>query len=123
MFWGISNIGVNLPWAGGPEASALLGRSLWLRLRVLDSIQGAGLGMILLQTLTRMHVAFALIGPQILGSLATIPARATAPNNIGPGDVFHDFSSWRLGDDGEVFRKYLFLPWARISGFGLCGVF
>ena len=93
MFWGISNIGVYLPWAGGPEASALMGSSLWLWLWVLDSIRGAGLGMILLQTLTRMHVAFTLIGAQVLGSLATIAARATAPNNIGPGDVFPDFSS------------------------------
>ena len=108
MFWGISNIGVYLPWAGGPEASALIGRSLWLWLGVLDSIQGAGLGMILLQTLTRMHVAFTLIGAQVLGSLATIAARATAPNNIGPGDVFPDFSSWRFGEDAEVFRKIYF---------------
>ena len=64
--------------------------------------------MILLQTLTRMHVAFTLIGAQILGSLATINARATVPNNIGPGGVFPNFGSWRLGDDGEVFRKIYF---------------
>jgi len=55
-----------------------------------------------------MHVAFTLIGAQVLGSLATIAARATTPNNIGPGDVFPDFSSWRLGDDREVFRKICF---------------
>ena len=84
---GISNIGVYLPWAGGPEDSALIGRSLWLWLEVLDSIQGASHGMILLRTLTRMHVAFIFIGAQVLRSLATIAARATAPNNIGPGSV------------------------------------
>ncbi|CAZ80440.1 unnamed protein product [Tuber melanosporum] len=108
MFWGISNIGVYLPWTGGPEASALIGRSLWLWLGVLDSIQGVGLGMILLQTLTRMHVAFTLIGAQVFGSLATIAARATAPNNIGPGDVFPDFTSWRFGESAEVFGKIYF---------------
>jgi alpha-1,3-glucan synthase len=108
MLWGISNIGVYLPWAGGPQASALIGRSLWLWLGVLDSIQGVGLGMILLQTLTRMHVAFTLIGAQVLGSLATIAARATAPNKIGPGDVFPDLSSFRIGDDAEVLRKAVF---------------
>ena len=79
--------------------------------------------MILLQTLTRTHVAFMLIGAQDLGSSATIAPRATAPNNICLGDVFPDFSSWRFGDDAEVFRKIYFLPWARISGFGLSRAF
>ena len=49
--------------------------------------------MILLQTLTRIHIAFTLIAAQVLGSIATILARATAPNKIGPGDVFPDFSA------------------------------
>lgn len=98
MLWSTSNIGIYLPWAGGPVASALMGRSLWLWLGVLDAIQGLGLGMILLQTLTRMHVAFTLLGAQVLGSLATIAARATAPDNIGPGNVFPDWSGWRWGD-------------------------
>lgn len=69
-----------------------MGRGLWLWLGVLDALQGVGFGMILLQTLTRMHVTFALTAAQIIGSLATIAARATAPNNIGPGTVFPDFS-------------------------------
>lgn len=93
MLWGISNIGQYVPWAGGPVASALVGRSLWLWLGVLDSLQGVGFGMILLQTLTRIHIAFTLIAAQVLGSIATILARATAPNKIGPGDVFPDFSA------------------------------
>jgi alpha-1,3-glucan synthase len=49
--------------------------------------------MILLNTLTRFHIAFTLIAAQVLGSIATILARATAPNKIGPGDVFPDFSA------------------------------
>ena len=93
MLWGTSNIGQYVPWAGGPVASALVGRSLWLWLGVLDSLQGVGFGMILLQTLTRIHIAFTLIAAQVLGSIATILARATAPNKIGPGDVFPDFSA------------------------------
>ena len=48
--------------------------------------------MILLQTLTRIHIAFTLIAAQVLGSIATMLARGTAPNKIGPGDVFPDFS-------------------------------
>ncbi|KAK5013612.1 hypothetical protein LTR39_003561, partial [Cryomyces antarcticus] len=40
MLWSTSNIGAYLPWAGGPIASALLGRGLWLWLGVLDSLQG-----------------------------------------------------------------------------------
>lgn len=51
ILWSTSNIGTYLPWAGSPLASALLGRSLWLWLGLLDSIQGVGFGMILLQTL------------------------------------------------------------------------
>lgn len=92
MLWGISGIGLYIPWAGSAVASALIGRSLWLWLGVLDAIQGVGFGMILLQTLTRMHISFTLIAAQIIGSLATIAARASAPNKIGPGPVFPDFS-------------------------------
>lgn len=64
--------------------------SLWLWLGVLDAIQGVGLGMILLQTLSRVHVAATLCLAQIIGSTAVIVARATAPNRIGPGNVFPD---------------------------------
>ena len=51
----------------------------------------SGFGMILLQTLTRFHVLFTLIAAQMLGSLATIVGRATAPDKIGPGKVFPNF--------------------------------
>jgi len=83
MLWSTSNIGLYLPWAGDAVASALVSRSLWLWLGLLDTIQGVGFGMIFLQTLTRIHVAFTLIAAQVLGSIATIIARACAPNKIG----------------------------------------
>lgn len=95
MLWGTSSIGLYIPW-GGQAFGAVLGRCLWSWLGVLDAIQGVGFGMILLQTLTRVHIAFTLIAAQVIGSAATIAARASAPNNIGPGDVFPDFSfGWR----------------------------
>ncbi|KAJ4049008.1 hypothetical protein NW756_006221 [Fusarium oxysporum] len=92
MLWGISGIGLYLPWVGGAVASAIVSRCLWLWLGVLDTIQGVGLGMVLLLTLTRQHVAATLIGAQILGSGFIILARATAPDKIGPGPVFPDLS-------------------------------
>lgn len=49
--------------------------------------------MILLQTLTRLHICFTLLAAQVLGSIATICARAFAPNNIGPGPVSPDISA------------------------------
>lgn len=88
MLWGTSNMAQWVPWAGSPLAGALLGRSLWLWLGVLDTIQGCGIGMILLQTLTRFHVSFALICAQVLGSMATIVGRACAPDADGPGPIF-----------------------------------
>ncbi|MCJ1312940.1 Cell wall alpha-1,3-glucan synthase ags1 [Agyrium rufum] len=97
MLWGVSGMGQYVPWAGGPVASALVGRSLWLWLGVLDSLQGVGFGMILLQTLTRIHIAFTLLAAQVLGSVATILARATAPDKIGPGPIFPNFA---LGGGG-----------------------
>ena len=93
IWWGTSNIGLHLPWAGGYTAGALASRALWLWLGTLDALQGVGLGMILLQTLTRVHIAFTLIMAQILGSVATIVARACSPNKIGPGPISPDISA------------------------------
>ncbi|PYH89079.1 alpha-1,3-glucan synthase [Aspergillus ellipticus CBS 707.79] len=91
IWWGISGIGYYLPWvSGGYVGGALASRSVWLWLGVLDSIQGLGFGIILLQTLTRMHMLFTLICSQVLGSIATICARAFAPNSVGPGPVSPD---------------------------------
>lgn len=91
MLWSTSGMGTWVPWAGGPVAGALAGRVLWLWLGVLDAVQGVGFGMILLQTLTRFHVTFTLIAAQVLGSVATIVARATAPDKDGAGTVFPNF--------------------------------
>ncbi len=75
MLWGTSGIGLYLPWVGGALASAnkkRITRCLWLWLGLLDTIQGLGLGMVLLLTLTRQHVAATLIASQFLGSAFTI---------------------------------------------------
>ncbi|KAE8549991.1 hypothetical protein EYB25_008516 [Talaromyces marneffei] len=93
IWWGTSNLGQYIPWAGSFVSGALVSRSLWLWLGVLDSLQGVGFGMILLQTLTRLHICFVLLGAQVLGSIATIAARAAAPNKIGPGDISPDIGT------------------------------
>ena len=86
-----------IPWAVTPVGGALLGRALWLWLGVLDALQGVGFGMILLQTLTRFHIVFTLVCAQVLGSVATIVARACAPNRDGPGTVFPNLVLSREG--------------------------
>lgn len=103
MLWGTSNMGQWVPWAGSPLAGALVGRCLWLWLGVLDTIQGVGIGMILLQTLTRFHVTFSLVSAQVLGSIATMVARASAPNANGPGKVFPNLGLSLQGLKEEVF--------------------
>lgn len=93
MLWSTSGIGWWVPWmVGGPQGYAIGARAVWLWLGVLDSIQGVGFGMILLQTLTRIHIAASLCAAQLIGTVTTLVARATAPNRDGPGDVFPDFS-------------------------------
>jgi alpha-1,3-glucan synthase len=84
IWWSVSNIGYYLPWAGGPIGSAVLGRCLWLWLGVLDSLQGVGIGMLLLQTLTRFHITFALVFAQVVGSVGTIINRANGLASTGP---------------------------------------
>ncbi|KIY53580.1 glycoside hydrolase family 13/glycosyltransferase family 5 protein [Fistulina hepatica ATCC 64428] len=78
MLWGTTGLGNYVPWAGsdGP----LLGISLWLWLGVLDSIQGVGLGLILLQTLSRLHVSTTLAFTQMIGSVVVMIAHLIAPN-------------------------------------------
>ncbi|KIV87923.1 hypothetical protein, variant [Exophiala sideris] len=89
--WAVSGIAAYVPW-GGATCGALLGRTLWLWLGVLDEVQGIGLGMLLLQTLPRFHVAGTLVACQIIGSAANIVARASSPDRTGPGDVFPNFA-------------------------------
>ncbi|KAK5655969.1 hypothetical protein OQA88_5107 [Cercophora sp. LCS_1] len=103
LLWSTSGIGLYLPWLKSSVVSALVSRSLWLWLGTLDTIQGVGLGMVLLLTLTRQHVAATLMGAQVLGAIFTMLGRATAPCKEGPGDVFPDFS----GDLGVAVSR----PW------------
>lgn len=93
IWWGTSNIGQYFPYAGGYVAGAIATRCLWLWLGVLDAIQGVGFGMILLQTLTRIHICFTLLAAQVLGSIATMCARGFGPNKTGPGTVHPDIST------------------------------
>jgi alpha-1,3-glucan synthase len=92
ILWSCTPIGSYLPWAGSPLASAMLGRALWLWLGLLDALQGVGFGMILLQTLTRIHISATLIGAQVLGASVTMLARAVGSDRLGPSTVFPDFS-------------------------------
>ncbi|KAF8197459.1 modular protein with glycoside hydrolase family 13 and glycosyltransferase family 5 domains [Pholiota molesta] len=96
MLWGTSSLALYIPWAG--HAGPYLGISLWLWLGVLDAIQGVGLGMILLQTLSRLHVCATLAFAQIIGSICVMVARATAPNAVGPGSVFPDAAKWDFSE-------------------------
>lgn len=93
VWWGTSSMAVWLPWSpGGYIGSALLSRCLWLWLGVLDTAQGVGLGMILLTTLTRLHVLFTLVVAQVLGAATTAFARAVSPAKLGPGPLFPDLT-------------------------------
>lgn len=103
ILWSTSGIGTYIPLST-PAVGALLGRALWCWLSVLDAVQGVGFGIILLQTLTRVHVAFTLLFAQCIGSLATIAARASAPDATGPGDVFPNFGI----RGGEGLRRWEF---------------
>lgn len=97
IWWAVSNMGAYLPWAGSPVASAILGRALWLWLGVLDALQGVGIGMLLLQTLTRFHISFALVMAQCVGSIATIVNRADGLSSTGPLPYYPSLAS-SIGD-------------------------
>jgi len=77
------------------------GVGLWLWLGVLDAIQGAGLGMILLQTLSRLHVCATLALAQFIGSVTVMVARATSPTKVGPGNAFPNPGIWDIGQSGN----------------------
>jgi hypothetical protein len=87
MLWGISGVGHHIPWAGA-VGGAILSRCIWLWLGVLHALQDVGFGMILLMTLTRLHIAFVFVTAQIIGSCIAVLARATSPNKRGDGEVF-----------------------------------
>ncbi|KAJ1562312.1 hypothetical protein HK405_013554 [Cladochytrium tenue] len=86
-------------WAvgGSTIAAAYVNVALFLWLSLMDSVQQIGVGMMLLQSLTRFHMGACLLAAQIIGALCTMLARATAPDNFGPGPVFPNLA---LGLDG-----------------------
>ena len=92
MFWGASSVATYVPWAGG--AGPWISVPLWLWLGVLDAVQGIGLGMILLQTLSRLHVCSTLAISQMLGSIVVIVAKPTVPVQL----VLPDFTLWNAGN-------------------------
>ena len=73
MLWGVSGVALYVPWAGG--AGPWISISLWLWLGVLDAVQGVGLGVVLLQTLSRLQVGATLAFSQMLGSSAVCSRR------------------------------------------------
>lgn len=50
--------------------------------------------IMMMQTLSRLHVCATLAFSQIIGSICVMIARATAPNRIGPSSVFPDAGQW-----------------------------
>lgn len=70
--------------------------------------------MIMLGTLTRVHVAFAVTATQVFGSVATIVARAVAPNKIGPGPISPDIS----GGVGAIWQAWFWV--GLVSNLLLC---
>lgn len=98
--WAVSTIGSFLPWATSNFGSAVLGRSLWLWLTVLDSCQGVGLGIMLLQTLIRDHVAFTLVCAQVIGAFTTIIAKAA---DVPFSAYLVSFAHWAPGDGAGPF--------------------
>ena len=89
IFWSCSTIGTSLLWASNAGAFLSLGLFLWLS--VLDSIQQVGLSMMLLQTLTRIHVLGTLVLVQIFGAFAYLASKWTF---IRPADIFPNVGLW-----------------------------
>ena len=62
--------------------------------------------MVLLQTLTRVQIAFTHMSTQVLGSVTTIVAMAVARNKLVLGDVFPEF---RRGAYPGVMRAWFWV--------------
>lgn len=103
MWWSTSFIGTGLSYAG--SVGPALGSCVWLWLGVLDAIQAMGLGMMLLQTLTRIHVGVALMISQVLGSVSVLIARAVS-KYFSVGEVFPNLVESQ--DDLSTVQKPLF---------------
>lgn len=104
IMWSTSSLGTSLAWASNAGAYLSLGLFLWLAL--LDSIQQIGLSMMLLQTLTRIHVAGCLVCIQVLGSFAYMMSRLSP---LRPFDIFPNVGLWDWNDDAEnLFTTWIF---------------
>lgn len=68
IFWSISFVGRSLSWASSSGSILSLGLFCWLG--VLDAFAQVGLSMMLLQTLTRIHVSAVLLLSQIVSSIS-----------------------------------------------------
>ena len=99
IFWATSTLGTSLAWAS--NFGAILSLALFLWLGVLAAIQQVGLSMMLLQTLTRIHVAGCLMVIQVLGAFGFMMSRLVW---IKTNDVFPNIGLWDLTGD-------LFTPW------------
>ncbi|WBW72795.1 prospore membrane alpha-1,3-glucan synthase Mok12 [Schizosaccharomyces osmophilus] len=88
-FWSSSGLGLNLPWAG--RIAPVLTKLIWLYLALWDGIQGIGIGVMLLQTLARDHVAFTLMLSQVVSSLTIMVAKPTIPVS---DKVFPNLGAW-----------------------------
>ncbi|CAB90796.2 cell wall alpha-1,3-glucan synthase Mok11 [Schizosaccharomyces pombe] len=104
--WGTSNIGIYVPFLG--KGAPYLSRMLWLYLGLLDTVQTVGIGIILLQTLTREHITVVLITGQIVGAIASMVGKASSPSKFGPGDVFIDFTHWSVKDGPQILASIPF---------------
>lgn len=100
MLWGTSLLVLYIPWAG--SAGTYVGTSLWLWLGILDAIQVVGLGVILVQTLSRLHVCATLAFMQIIAFMCFMVACVTAPGKVGPISVFPNSMTWTFSQGLSV---------------------
>jgi alpha-1,3-glucan synthase len=73
----------------------------------MDMIQSAGLIIMLLQTLTRIHVVPVMMVAQVLGSVTQMIAKLTAPNRDGPSSVFPAIAN----DIGPLKNPWFWIGW------------
>lgn len=118
IWWAVSDMGTWMPWTNGYIASALLSRSLWLWLGLLDTIQSVGIGMILLSTMTRVHIAFTLLTAQVIGAAMTAISRGFSPARLGPGPIFPNI----LVDIHNMFNAWFWIGLI-MNGFICIGFF
>jgi alpha-1,3-glucan synthase len=105
MSFSTSLIGSYLPWAG--DGGTVCAISLWMWLGLLDTIQAVGFTIMLLQTLTRIHVVAVLGISQILTAIAQMLAFSTAPNSNGPGSMFPNITLWNT-EKFDILQEYVF---------------